>query len=454
MPYIAFARRSSRRRPAAALRARGLALALLLAAPAVYAQAPAAAPASDSLTLAEVHAALARGTPRTAAAAAGARAASERIGPARRPPDPDVQIGLMNRDLPGLGLDDPLGMNTVQVMQMVPLGGKLGLTADVERARAAAAAARADDVIWEERARATMAFYQVYAADRAITFARESERLLRDLVATTRAMYAVGESRQADVLRAQVELARMAEEIVRMQAMRDGAAARLNAVLDRPAETPVPPIAEPALADTLPSTDALLDVALARRPMLRAGADDVRAAGSAERLAGRELWPDLTVGLQYGWRGMPEGGTDRMVSLMLGARLPIWAGSRQRAMRREAVAMREMAEADLRAMQAETRGRVGELAAMAASARRLRALYDGTIVPQARATAASAMAAYRAGTVDFMTLLDAQMTVNRYRQAAAAATADQGRAIAELEMLTAMPLAALHGGEPQPGGAR
>jgi outer membrane protein TolC len=417
------------------LLAAGLTAALLLL--------PASAQAQDSLSLHAILAALEAGTPRVAAARAAARAATERIAPARRPPDPELQFGLMNRELPGFGLSDPLGMNQIQLMQMIPIAGKLGLAADVERARAAAATAQADEVRWEERSRATMAFYEIYAADRSIQIMRESQRLLRDLVRTTETMYAVGDARQADVLRAQVELARMTEDLVRMEAMRTGAAARLNAVLDRSALTPIGPAAEPAGVTELPPTDSLVKLALTRRPMLQAGGETLRAAGLSARLAGRELWPDLEVGLQYGWRGM-EDGTMHMASLMLGVRLPLWAGSRQQAMRREAEAMREMASADLRAMEAETRGRVGELAASIARARRLRRLYTGTILPQARLTAAAALTAYRVGGVDFMTLLDAQMNVNQYRQAAVNAAAELGQAVAELEMLTATPLLPEH----------
>jgi outer membrane protein TolC len=341
-------------------------------------------------------------------------------------------------------------MNQIQLMQMIPIAGKLGLAADVERARAAASEARAEEVRWEERSRAAMAFYDVYAADRSSMIVLESRQLLRGLIGTTQTMYAVGDARQADVLRAQVELARVEEELVRMEAMRASAAARLNAVVDRPAETPVPPTVQPAWPASLPPADSLIALALVRRPMLQAGAETVRAAGAAERLAGRELWPDLEVGLQYGWRGMDDG-TMHMASLMVGFRLPIWAGSRQQAMRREASAMRDMADADLQAMAAETRGRVGELAATVARAQRIRLLYGGTILPQAATTAASAAAAYRVGGVDFMTLLDARMSVNRYRQAALAAETELGQAIAELEMLTAtrlMPETVV------PGGAR
>lgn len=414
---------------------------------------PAGAQTQDSLSLRAIQAALEAGTPRVAAARAAARAAAERIGPARRPPDPELQLGLMNRELPGFGLSDPLGMNQIQLMQMVPIAGKLGLAADVARARAAAATAQAEEVRWEERSRALMAFYEIYAADRSIQIMRESQRLLRDLVRTTGTMYAVGDARQADVLRAQVELARMTEDLVRMEAMRTSAAARLNAVLGRTAPSSVGPAAEPAWIAELPPTDSLVGLALDRRPMLQAGGETLRAAGLSARLAGIELWPDLEVGLQYGWRGM-EDGTMHMASLMLGVRVPIWAGSRQQAMRRETEAMREMASADLQAMEADTRGRVVELAASITRAQRLRRLYTGTILPQAETTAAAAMSAYQVGGVDFMTLLDAQMSVNRYRQAAVSAAAELGQATAELEMLTATVLVP---GQPStgavPGGA-
>jgi outer membrane protein TolC len=423
--------------------AAALALLVLAVVDSPGAQAP-----PDSLTLQSVYAQLDAGTPRIAAALASARAAEARIDPARRPPDPELQLGLMNRRLPGLGLDDVLGMNQIQLMQMIPIGGKLGLAAQVERARTAAAGARSDDVRWTERARAAMAFYELYEIDQSIAVAHETQRLLRDLVTTTSTMYAVGEARQPDVLRAQVELARMTEEIVRMEAMRAGAAARLNTVLDRPAEAAVPSPVLPAFPAELPPRDSLERLALARRPMLQAGGEDVHAAEAAERLATREIWPDLTLGIQYGWRPMDDG-TDHMVSLMLGFRLPIWAGSRQLAMRREARAMRDMASAELAAMAATTRGRVGELDAEMHRDRALLQLYRTTVLPQAGATVASALTAYRVGGVDFMTLLESRMGENRYRQEIARLEAELGRAIAELEMLIATDLFASP--VPQPG---
>jgi outer membrane protein TolC len=86
-------------------------------------------------------------------------------------------------------------------------------------------------------------------------------------------------------------------------------------------------------------------------------------------------------------------------------------------------------------MAADTRGRIGEAYADLERARRLAALYRTTVLPQAEAAAGSALASYRVGGVDFMTLLDDRMTVNRYRTELYALEADEGKAWAELEML-------------------
>jgi outer membrane protein, heavy metal efflux system len=178
------------------------------------------------------------------------------------------------------------------------------------------------------------------------------------------------------------------------------------------------------------------------RPMLRSGIHELNAAADGERLAAKEIWPDLQVGVQYGQRG-GEMGTERMGSLMLGASIPVFAKDRQSRMRDEAGAMKLMAAADLAAMRAETRGRVAASHAALTRARALSRLYRSSVIPQAEAAATSALAAYRVGGVDFMTLLDDRMTVNRYRQELFELEATEGKAWAELEMLTGRELVEL-----------
>lgn len=391
-------------------------------------------PHTSALSLADVYARLARHNPRFAAARSLADAARARIPGVRRLPDPQLQFGLMNYRLPALAPMEALGMKQLQLMQMIPVAGKLSLSGRVADAQASAAGARAQDVRWEQRSRVAMAFYDLYEADRAVSVALQTKRLVEDIATTAQTMYTVGDGRQSDVLRARVEIARMTEEIVRMETMRTAMAARLRGLLDEPPDTArVSPIL-PQLPTELPRLDALVGEAETNRPMVRAGEADVQAAATAERLARREIWPDLQVGVQYGQRGGAMG-IERMGSLMIGAALPVFARDRQLQMRVEAGAMRAMAQADLAAMRADTRGRVAELHADFVRARNLRTLYQSTVLPQAEAAVTSSLASYRVGAVNLMTLLDNQMTVNRYRQELFVLEAQQGKALAELEML-------------------
>ncbi len=410
------------------------------------------------LTLGALYRAVDSASPAIRAAQASALAAAARVPGTKRLPDPWIQIATMNRELPGFGLQVPLGMNQVQLTQMLPIPGtgKLGLAGQVAQSRADAEQARVSESIWAQRSRAAMAFYDLYRADATLLVMHETLRLLEAVSATVNGMYAVGEATQADVLRAQLEIGRMIGQIAEMAAMRRTMTARLNTVLNRPPDAPTGVPELPLFPDSMPSTDSLTALALASRGMIQAGADQVRAASAAEQLARRELWPDLEIGVIYGQQPMQGGGTDRMLSLMLGASLPIWAGSRQSKMRDETVAMRQMAEDDLEAMRADTRGRVAELVTEIERARELHALYQYTLLPQADATVASARAAYQVGGVNFMTFLDAFMTVYGYRTEIHRLDAQQGQALAELEMVTAHPLVAatVEGDFTAPGGAQ
>jgi outer membrane protein TolC len=393
-----------------------------------------------TITLGQVYTEATRANPRNAAALAIADAAAARVPAAKLPPDPQLQIAFMNYDLPGLQPMELLGMRQLQVMQMIPIG-KLGLSGRKAAALAEAQRERAADVSWDTRARVAMAFYEIYRIDRSLAVERETIRLLLDVAAVAEAMYRVGEGRQADILRAHVEIGRMAADTLRMQTMRAAMSARLNALLNRSMAAEVATPALPAFPSSIPSVDALQLPAMQQRPMIRAGEEEVAAATAATALARREIVPDFQFGFQYAQRSSAMGGgTEHMGSLMIGASIPIFASRRQYRMRDEMLAMQSMAETDLAAMRIETGARIVEMHADLTTARTLASLYRKEVLPQAEANVQSALAAYRAGSVDFMTLLDARMSLNRYREELLSFVATEGRTWAELEMLVGQEL--------------
>lgn len=405
------------------------------AAPAAATQGPASgAGAPDTLTLAQVYALARARNPRVAAAVAVADAVATRVPGAGLPPDPSLQLGVMNLSLPSLSANMPSAMAPqIQLMEMLPTPGKLGLARRIARDSATMAGADASEAWWEVRAGAAMAFYDVYAADSQLEVMQRTLRLLEDFRQVAQAMYASGEGRQSDVLRAGVEVAKMQAEIARMQAMRTAAVARLNAALDRPAATPVAAVALPPLPLTTPSADTLLAWADSTRPMLARGRTAIDQAAARSQLARKEVWPDVSVGLAYGQRP-GDMGTERMASAMVGFTLPVFAGSRQLKMREEAAAMGRMAAAELGDMRAQVRARLAAVSADLDRDRTLVTLYRTQVLPQAQANVQSALSSYRVGQVDFMTLVDAQMTANQYEQELYGMLGQYGASLAELEM--------------------
>ncbi|MEW5916546.1 MAG: hypothetical protein AB1762_09080, partial [Gemmatimonadota bacterium] len=128
---------------------------------------------SATLVLGDLYRDVQRESPKLQAARALVRAAEARIPSSKLPPDPQLQVGFMNYTVPGLRPMDPLGMAQLQVMQMVPVAGKLGLSGRVSTAQAGAQQERANEVSWELRSQAAMAFYELYQTEQRLVVMRE-----------------------------------------------------------------------------------------------------------------------------------------------------------------------------------------------------------------------------------------------------------------------------------------
>jgi outer membrane protein, heavy metal efflux system len=401
----------------------------VLGAPAELAAQTARAP----LTLADVVQRLERSNPMIAAARASADAAVARVGPVRALPDPRAELAVMNRMLPRLSTMSPLAMDQLTITQMLPLATRRAATQAAEaRAQAAGRGIGVQRALARRDAALMLADW--WQADAARTVMDETRGLLTESVAVAEAMYRAGQAKQTEVLRLQADLTRMTAEWTAMDGMRRSAAAALGAMLDAPldadalrVELPVA-VPEAAARTTMDASANRGDAA-----EVIAAHDRVAAAHAEETVAQRERWPELEVGLQLGSR---PNTTERMVGVMAGASIPIFAASRQRKMAEEATAMRRMAEAESRAADATARAGAEEARAALDRSRALQRLYDGTLLPQLNAARESANAAYRAGTGSVDMVLDAVMAVNAARLARVTVQADETRAMARLEYFT------------------
>ena len=158
----------------------------------------------------------------------------------------------------------------------------------------------------------------------------------------------------------------------------------------------------------------------------------MRAQRARAALARRERLPDIDVALQYGQRN----GLGDMVTAIVSVPIPLQKHRKQDA---DVAA----ADAELRAIEAEHMVSLNELRANVARLdgalerdRTQLALYAQSILPQARASLASADVGYQAGRVEFATLIDAQGVLFNYETDYYRTLTDFAKTLAELEEQT------------------
>jgi cobalt-zinc-cadmium efflux system outer membrane protein len=302
------------------------------------------------------------------------------------------------------GYSSMFEMNTVELMQEVPFPTKL-----LAEGRAALAEARAMGAEFEEgrnvlREQATAAFAGLYLARRELEFVDANLVILDRLVPIAQARYEAGAVTQSDVLRAEIERATIRADRAALSSQVVTAASGLNVLLDRPPEAPIGPLAPLARPQPGATTGDLYEKALERRPELEAASQRAASADSLLSRARQEWIPDLTVGGAY----VRDFGMDENeVELRAGITLPLWWGP-IRAKIRAAEAESRRASAELKAARNRVLDEVKSVSArLAAAADRFRILAEEA-VPRAEQNLGVAEAAYTAGKVNFLELLDSQ----------------------------------------------
>lgn len=398
---------------------------------------------TDTIGLAQAVAIARSANPMLAARDAEVRAAGARIRPAGTLADPSLRLGAMNYMLPSLSRrGDPMTMNQVTLMQMLPVNGMLGLRRRSARLDSAALHGNRDAAALMLERDVRVRYWELYHTDRALEVMARTLAVMRDLADITRTMYGVGTGTQSDVLRSQVAVTRLQQEIAEMALRRVQVASAFNALLgrlgDREVRLPDPGTAHAVHALMLPDpgpAETLLAQADSANPMILARRSRLDRAATEQRLAGRMLIPDLTIGAAYGQRT----GENDMVSLEVGVTLPIFAHSRQLEMRREAGAMRDMADRELESVRLEVRAELVAAHREAATARQLVELYAASLLPQAQASYEASLSAYRVGRVDFPTVLEAQNALLMYEHDLHRYEAMYGAAVADIDRLTGRP---------------
>jgi outer membrane protein TolC len=260
-------------------------------------------------------------------------------------------------------------------------------------------------------------------------------RILDDFITLAETKYSVSQGVQQDIFKAQVERSKMLDMRITLEQQRKSQQANLNALLYRPADTPVGSIPEAAIQPVTLTSEQLRNIAGEHRPLLKSYRALIEKGSAGQQLAKKESYPDFNVSLEYGQRNpaMGEAGLD-MYSLGVTFNLPIQR-ERRRAMVAEATSETKMAAEELNGLKNSINSGISDLLAQLERRKKLAELYRTGIIPQAEQSLESATIGYRVNKVDFLTLLDNRLTLFNYEREYYDSIADYEMKRAQLEAL-------------------
>lgn len=353
-------------------------------------------PLPSPLTLADVIRIAGERRDEIQAARARTRASEARPAIVSALPDPMLSPSLDHLPFMFNGADF-----SVAIEQQIPLSGIRGhrrssALADLDRLRAEANRTTLDVGI-----EAANTYLMLQERRRTAALLTEQIAFARDVVSAANARYASGTAPQSDVLRAEVEVARLEATARVLIGEVRGAEVMLNTSLALDADTPVPPLTTLTLVRPVPSWPAIR-TALTSRPELAAGRAEI-ARAEAEVQVMRDMFrPMATIrtGPSY---TMAEG---RGWMAMVGLSLPIWR-SKLKAGVAEAEAMRAMSEADLRAMTRMIEGDAAAAISQLQAARDRQMALTADVLPRARMAIEPAVASYGAGQLPLVSVIEA-----------------------------------------------
>ncbi len=382
-----------------------------------------------------VQEALAR-NPEIVAARSQWEAASQRITQARTLEEPTLSVQWWNApESFNLGRAE----NTiVGLSQKFPFPGKLALKESVASRSAdmteQAVRAKERDLI----ARLKQTYYDLFLAHKAIQIHHEQIDLLKQFVEIANAKFRAGKGSQVDVLKAQVELSTLHQQLPVLEQRRDTAQGKLNQLVDRDPRFPLASPEEPREGRFDQDLEDLYRAATTARPEIKAADLAVQRNEQSRALALREYYPDINVGIQRFQNFQAPNGFGAMVSINLP--FAFWSKPKYDAAVQEAAAAIAAARAEQRTLENLTRFQIRDLLAKVRASWEVAVLYRTTVLPQAEQGVAAARAGYRTGRTGFLDLIEADRAWRGFQLEYYRALVEREHRLAELEQVVGVDL--------------
>ncbi|MFU8877668.1 MAG: TolC family protein, partial [Wenzhouxiangellaceae bacterium] len=260
----------------------------------------------------------------------------------------------------------------------------------------------------------------------------ESRAAVAEQIESLSSRFATGRMHSQDMLRAELELSLIDDQLVEHQRGAEVARAALSRYIGRHAHRPLPERA-PALGT--PAARAELERRLLEHPAVRVEHARIERADLGVELAEQAYKPRFALEGGYGVR---DGRSD-LASIGVTLSLPLFTDKRQDRQRSAAVRQRGAAELELDTLLLEYRRRLEQDLAHFNRLTERVDLYAEALAERARQTAEAAVTTYASGQTDFAELIRAQLAELQIQLKRAELEFEAARAWARLVWLTGDP---------------
>jgi outer membrane protein, heavy metal efflux system len=295
------------------------------------------------------------------------------------------------------------------IQQMIPLFGKKGPMSDAASAGARMAEQSALAVERNLRAEVKKTYAMIFSTQRRMVVNTENQRLLTQIIESARTKYSVGLVTQSDLLKGQVELAKLQNERAELEQELVNATSMMNALRSVPASTPIGRVDDVPLVEVSIPLEDLMARSVENRPELRGMNYELEMNNAELAASERERLPDLMVrGMYKQMVEMPD-----QWAAMFSINIPFapWSSGKYsgkveenslaaRATEQSIADMRNMIQAEVREVRAKTTSKWQQIER-----------FRQVMLPQAEESMQSTLAAYQTSRTDFLSLLDSYRMV-------------------------------------------
>ncbi|NQT21823.1 MAG: TolC family protein [Candidatus Omnitrophica bacterium] len=330
------------------------------------------------------------------------------------------------------------------IMQKIPLPDKLWIKKD----KAFKASEQAYYMFEKKRLDLIFnihdAYYEYAYLSKAIALTEENMKLLQNFESVAQAKYATGTAKNQDLLKVQVELGKLENELLSLRDLRKPLVSRLNALLNFPENKELPwpneslDIISVKEEYNVPMDD-LANSIKNNNPELLSLSENIKKHEKEVQLSYRDYFPDLSIGVKTIDTNdalnpnMLDSGKDPLM-IMFSVNVPIWFW-RIDAKVNEAKASLATAKNMQVAKEQELLSRLSLIHYKFRDALRQSGLYKQALIPKAVQTLNATRSGYQAGHVDFLSLIDAQRVLLNFELAYYRHTANVYQRYAEVKNL-------------------